>query len=194
MKTILKFSMAFVAFVLFAGCSEDGVDGKDGINGEQGPQGPTGNANVVIKQVTLDNASYSNSSYGMETTSGSYIGRFSKKARISDAAITADVIDNGIVLVYMKTPTGLGSTTYTWTPLPASILALYSGYSDVWQTKVGAGYIDIHFYFEPNAPDVVLPNINTATVNTRTFKYVIISGNDVAAFKAGELVIDTAFY
>jgi len=195
MKKLSQLSMIFCAIFFFCACSEDGVDGVDGadgtngINGEQGPQGPAGNSNVIVKQATLDNSDYSYSSFGSELLTGGYLYRFSKKATITEAAITQDIIDNGVVLVYLKTPISLGNAQYTWTPLPFSYLNSGNLYYTVWQIKIGLGYIDIHVFFETNNGGQI-PEINTTNINTRTFKYVIMSGNEADAFKAGEFVVE----
>ena len=183
MKKLSHFILIFCSLFSLAACSEDGLDG------EQGPQGPTGNANVIVKQATLENADYVYSSFGSQLSGTNYLYRYSKKATISDAAITQDIIDNGVVLVYIKTPNSLGSDQYTWTPLPMNYLNFGNAYYTVWQIKVGLGYIDVHVFFEANGGGQI-PEISTTIISTRTFKYVIMSGYEADAFKAGEFVVE----
>ncbi len=92
-----KSFLFFVSLLVTLGC--------EGPEGPTGPKGKDGNANVhsSVWQVT------STSSWTYNSSNFSYI------VSISDDIITQDIVDNGVVLVYMQ------NNVYTdWTLLPVT--------------------------------------------------------------------------
>src|SRR5215831_19603472 len=136
MKNLIPFVILALGVLQF-NCSKEGPTGPQGATGPQGPTGaagaagPAGSANVIYSPWFLTGAA------GWDTvtnaaTYGAY-ATFDKAA----AGVTQDIMDNGIVLSYMKgdPSTGLANDIF---PLPYTI-------------GVGFGFTD-HWDFALNAP------------------------------------------
>lgn len=134
--------------IMFAGCKK----------GDTGPQGPTGNANVVSAVYKVDTWSSSTAN------SIDYV-----QATIDDASITADIVDNGLVLVYecsdIQNP--------DWLALPFT-------------EPTGQNNITTSFNFTHSDGEVVIIINNSdgsdpGNQGTLYFKIIAISGTAMAA-------------
>jgi hypothetical protein len=159
-----------------------GEQGEQGSPGEQGPQGPAGedgNANVIVKTLSLTNANYNNDFYSVKTGATSSAGIQARVAYIEDEDITTDIIENGLVLAYIRVPIGLSALNTQWTNLPFRHISS----SGVFIVNYTYGYfnnqISFSFYFTRNM-DGTIPQINGFTVPSQDYKYVIIKGSIAA--------------
>ncbi|WP_373497454.1 hypothetical protein [Aquiflexum sp.] len=164
-----------------------GGQGPQGEQGPQGPQGPQGEAGadgkvqIISKIVTLTNADYVNGTYGMMTTTNntSMNAIFAKLSTINDPAITQDVFDNGMVLVYMRVPVNSSFSAWMWTGLPFHYQGL-EGAVTVYHRNYNFGYnlnkIIISYYFSRNYEGFI-PLVYDQIVPTQTFRYLIINGD-----------------
>lgn len=164
-----KFKLLFIFITLSVAhfsCSKTGPTGPQGETGPQGPQGPqgptgaTGTANVIYSPWFLTGTGWDTvtnaPSYGAYAT-------YDKAA----AGITQTVIDNGVVLVYMKgdPTTGLPNDVF---PLPYSV-GVGFGFTDLWDFALNAPG-NIRFLYKSDFPwDIV-------TLGTISFRYIIIPG------------------
>lgn len=156
-----------------------GAQGEQGPQGDQGPQGEPGqdgNANVIVREVQLSNSDYANSTITILTGPSSTLGRNAKTATVDEPLVTESILENGMVLAYMKMPIGHSTTNFRWGPLPFSIL----NFNGTYHFKYTYGYelnrVLFQYYFEPNG-DNSAPNVYNSNVPPQTYKYVIISGH-----------------
>ena len=129
MKKLLLYC---TALFLFASC------GKDGAPGAQGPQGPSGNANVSSSTFTVTASQWQ--------ASGANGTDYEKYVDLTVPAITQDILDNGAVLVYWVTSTGInvqlpyqnvypaGSTPFIYQPSATLGTATIEAYYTDWST------------------------------------------------------------
>lgn len=163
-----------------------GQQGPQGEQGPQGPQGPQGDPGadgiiqIISKTITLTNADYANGTYGVMTTTGNLQMNsiLAKVATIDDPAITQDVMDNGMVLVYMRVPVNSQFNQSMWTGLPFHYQGL-EGAVTVYHRNYNFGYylnkLSIAYYFSRNYEGNI-PVVYNVTVPTQTYRYLIISG------------------
>jgi hypothetical protein len=130
--------LASVLLLTFSACKKEGPAGKDGKDG---------NANVQSSTFTVTSWGYSAPSY---------------YADINYSAITAGIINNGAVLVYLSN----GSGGYSQLPL-----TIYpsSSYSETLETVSGPGFVRIFI----TDSDLTAP----ITPGTLTFKVVVIAAS-----------------
>jgi hypothetical protein len=131
------------------------------ITGCKGPTGPMGNANVQAKTYTVSSSDW------IYTTSPYY----EYHVNLLDNDITQDIVDNGMVLVYMSNGNG------GWQPLPAigyttgtsgsSTYNLEYKYSPVY----GASTVTVWYYIVTE-PDYWVPG----NPGSQIFKVVAASG------------------
>jgi len=153
--------------ILAAGCSKTGPagatgpQGSTGAQGSAGPQGPQGNANVVVDTFTLVSSQWLwNDNYILYTSGGSYTEWFTRYYKASFSAVTAGVIDSGMVLVFM-TPNLQNKSQ--WSPLPFT-----------------------EFYFADETATATPPTLSTYDLTTYAFKLVAVTGTIATAMqKAG---------
>jgi hypothetical protein len=190
-----------LAFILFTSCNlvegPQGPEGAQGIQGDQGPQGEQGEPGsdgvlqIISKTVVLTNSEYVNGTYGVMTTTNntSLNAIFAKVATIDVPEITQDVLDNGMVLVYMRVPLNASFSNSMWTGLPFHYQGL-EGSVTVYHRNYNFGYylnkISIFYYFSRNYEGFI-PLIYDQTVPTQTFKYLVIS-SDVAAMMTDVMI------
>lgn len=119
------------ALLLLASC------GKDGAPGATGPQGPAGNANVHASTFVVTATQWQ--------TAGTAGTDYEKYVDLNDPYITQDILDNGAVIIYWVTSTGInvqlpyqnvypaGSTPFMYVPSAtvgtATIEAYYTDWS-----------------------------------------------------------------
>lgn len=175
--------------ILAAGCSKTGPagatgpQGSTGAQGPAGPQGPQGNANVVVDTFTLVNSQWLwNDDYILYTGSGSYTEWFTRYYTTSYPAVTAGVIDSGMVLVFM-TPNLQDKTA--WAPLPYTF-DTGKGYSYDFVYVTTPGSVELEFYFGEQASGVTVPTLSTYVMPSYAFKLVAVTGTIVDGMeKAG---------
>ncbi|MBD0350623.1 MAG: collagen-like protein [Flavisolibacter sp.] len=109
MKKLSFLSLCFSAIVLIVSCKKEGpmgpvgpqgAAGTNGTNGEPGatgPQGPAGSANVVY-------SSWSDSALAWTDTTINTVPL--RTSSLSASAVTQEIIDRGVVLVYGRTEDG----------------------------------------------------------------------------------------
>lgn len=140
----------------------NGTNGSNGANGAQGPQGntgatgaqgPEGNANVTAATVTITQAewgAYSSAIWGYAVV-------------VTDAAITADVVNNGTVEVFL----GTSSASGVWDAIPTTVYLSSVSYSFNYQYKVGI--VDLNI-------DLSNSTTTLTSIPTYIFKIVAIGG------------------
>jgi len=139
MNAKMILTAAVFAAILFTGCA------KDGDPGAAGPAGADGNANVMVKTITVSTWTAVGSTW---------------TATINDADITADIVIDGLVPVYINTVNGFSALPYVVYPS--------SNYFRTYSAMVDPGVITIKI----QDSDLILPG-NPGAI---TFKYAIISG------------------
>ena len=110
--------------------------GQDGAPGAQGPQGPAGNANVHSSTFVVTASQWQ--------TSGTAGTDYEKYVDLNDPYITQDILDNGAVLVYWVTSSGInvqlpyqnvypaGSTPFIYQPSATLGVATVEAYYTDW--------------------------------------------------------------
>lgn len=158
---------------------EDGQAGPQGEKGEPGQDGADGNANVRIKTVTIANESYTDDYLSARHSNNTLFFFPAKIARITDPDITADIIDNGMVLSYIRVPLGLAFEPSQWTSLPYTYRHLNQIYTANYTSGFSLNTFTVNFYFTRNT-EGTMPDIRNWTVPTNSLRYVIISGSVMA--------------
>jgi hypothetical protein len=154
MKKILSTAFILVSFsLMIIGCT--------------GPTGPQGNANVQSDNITV-----SNSNWTLTTSSP-----WEYSVTINDPKITQDIVDNGMVLVYISNGSGgwqlLPTIGYTTGTSGGYIYDLEWKYSPVYST----GAVTIWYYIVTD-PTTWVPN----NPGAQTFKIVAVAGLTKASY------------
>ena len=152
-------------------------------------QGPMGNANVKTDTFTVDHGQWAIGVFQLETANGAALfnGGIQSIQCLSysraNNSVTQDVIDNGMVLVYVE-PTP-DETPENWYPVPFQVPVSASTAPNLYQydfnfgTLTAAGQVVVGFYFSQPGTGVTLPDLtvyrNELTVNYR-FKIVTVTG------------------
>jgi hypothetical protein len=118
---------------------------------------------------------YKGGVYYFTTVTNGYTGRFAKVATVIDSAINGGIVDSGVVLVYFRS----FQLDSAWVPLPFKFLEFNGAYSYnvVFDYKEFA--LRIYVYLDENYSGVTVPSINTVTLPSYLFKYLIISGTSL---------------
>ena len=128
---------------------DTGPQGPAGANGLNGTNGANGNANVHSGTVTL---------YASDWTYNS--GQWEYYSAVTDADITNDVVDNGMVAAFIQSSTGI------WEAMPYTYYyTATQSYMYTFQYYSGG----LTFFFE-------VSDNSTFTLGTVTFKVVTIGG------------------
>ncbi len=165
-------TLVILAFgVLQFNCSKEGpagpqgnpgAQGPAGADGAAGPTGPAGSANVIYSPWFLTGVANWDTTVVDAATYGAF-AIYDKAA----AGVTQEIIDNGIVLAYMKgdPSTGLPNDVF---PLPYTIGPGF-GFTDHWDFVLNAPG-NIRFLYKSDFPW-------TATeLGAISFRYVIVPG------------------
>lgn len=158
---------------------EQGPQGEQGEKGEPGAPGEDGNANVLVKTISVANSNYEDDYLSAKHSNNTLFFFPAKVAKIEDPDITEDIIDNGLVLAYIEVPVGLAFNPSQWTSLPYTYRHLNQIYSGNYSSAYSPGTFTLYFYFTRNM-DGSMPNIRDWEVPTNRIKYIIISGNVTA--------------
>lgn len=137
------------AILTLAGCAKDGDTGpagpagKDGTNGTNGTDGQNGNANVQVVNYTIQ--SWEWTVYGTAGQAGHSIYHEHQISQINQ-----DIIDNGLVMQYLKLTTEIATLPYTFNQ---------NGYLALYNTYYGNGYAAV--------------DVSTSTLQTFQFNQAI---------------------
>lgn len=166
-----------------------GPAGPIGATGATGIQGVPGNANVKVDTFTVKGTQWQSSAvYWFDTSQGSSQGYVAKFFDRPDTAITSDLLNTGMVLVYFKSATGLLPTT--WTPMPFSFTENFDAaynYNYVYDTRPGS--VRLYFFFSKN-PGGVPPTLSTYTPPNHAVKIVTISGTVLSAVRKNHIDVN----
>ena len=195
-----KVILSFIAFILIAvlliSCKGDtgpaGATGPTGPTGATGATGPTGNANVKVDTFTVANASWLwNSSYVIQTSGGGSTARFTRYYDRSYTAVTADILNTGMLLVYFTPNPGgnFGGSAIQWSPLDYSYLAFGSQYYYNVAYETSVGKVRLHYFYTPNGSAGTVPtDLSTAVLPSYKFKIVAVAGAIGGRFTSGPAV------
>jgi hypothetical protein len=174
-KSILAFLFPVVVLLLGVSqlnCSKDGPAGPQGSAGPQGPAGPTGSAGPAGTANVIYSAWFLTGAAGWDTASAdlSSYGAFAIYDKAAPG-VTQGIIDNGIVLAYMKgdPSSGLANDVF---PLPYTFGIGY-GYIDHWDFDLNT-VGNIRFLYKSTAPWM------PTELGGISFRYVIVPGGVVS--------------
>jgi hypothetical protein len=187
--------LILIVILCFAinGCTgPTGPEGQQGVAGIDGVDGVDGNANVIVKTVTLQNSDYENGFVSYTLWGNSSLIRNAKVALIPDEDITQDIMENGVVLSYWKTPVNVNTTPTQWRGLPEKFLNFTGVYFINYTSGYQEGEMRFYYYFERNQ-DGTIPNVHVSTVPTLDFKYAIIDGNTLSAMVECNIDIEDVY-
>ena len=144
--------------------------------GPPGPAGPAGNANVKTDTFTVAAAAWGNpSGYMLETGSGGYTEYFMLTYVRNNNTITQSVLDNGMVLVFMKPSPQYNPNQ--WAPLPYSFPSFGTQYYTNFVDITAPGQVTLGFFFSKIDPSATLPAIlSYVTKIDYAFKIVTVTG------------------
>jgi hypothetical protein len=143
--------------------------------GPAGPEGPPGNANVVSGTFSIAPTAYTNGFWSFPVDGGTQQNP-AKVATMVLPALTADIVNNGAVLIYLKVPiTPTGPSTH-WTLLPFHQGGFGGGYIVSIKAAVQPGQIVVGYMHERTDTSVATPATYSATLPTYEFKYVGVGG------------------
>ena len=155
-KFLLKIAAIALISASMSSCSKEGAAGPSGPQGPAGTNGVNGNANVKSFQYVVNTTDWTWNS----TNFVFYVD-------IPCAAITDDILNNGMVVGYRKTGT-VGSPSWTsmpnvvW-PDPSQITS--TTYELIYHTL---GSFRLRYYWSDYR--------QTAPTSTQTFKILVVSG------------------
>jgi hypothetical protein len=195
-QTLVNIILLLIIGMVFLNCEgpmgpegpvgPEGPQGPQGEQGEQGIPGEDGNANVIVKTISLEHSDYENGNIAYRFGSNGTLSRNAKVALVEDNDITLDIFENGLVLSYWKAPLSLIGTPSQWRSLPEKFLAFGSVYFINYVSGYQEGEIRFYHYFERNQ-DGTMPNIHDSQVPTLDYKYVIISGTVANTLKRSDI-------
>jgi len=159
MKKLLPL-VVFILGILQFSCSKDGPVGPQGQAGPAGAQGAVGSANVIYSSWFLTGSGWDTTG----TTSSTYGAQalYDKSA----AGVTQGVMDNGVVLAYMKgdPTTGISDQVF---PLPYSV-GVGFGFTDLWDFVLNTPG-NIRFLYKSDFPTL-------SSLGGISFRYIIVPG------------------
>ena len=124
MKKLLAYC---TAILLISSC------GKDGAPGVAGPQGPAGTANVHSSTFVVTNSQWQ--------TTGTSGTDYEKFVDLNDPYITQDILDNGAVLVYWITNSGINVQLPYQNVYPAGTTPF------IYQPSATVGFATVEAYY-----------------------------------------------
>jgi hypothetical protein len=151
-----------------------GLAACEGDAGPAGPPGEDGAANVLSGTFTVAPAAYTNGFWHFPVAGGTQANP-AKVATVSIPAITNEILTNGAVFVYLRTPsTPVGALDH-WTLLPFHQGGFGGGYLVSIKSAVRAGEIRIGYAHETTGPTTA-PDVYAVTLPTYEFRWVAIQG------------------
>ena len=163
----------FLVLVLgiFTACSGD--------QGPAGPKGDKGNANVMSGSLAPTDAEWLwNANYTLRTGPGSTTSWFTRYVDVALPQITAGIIANGAVLVFMEPEPGSGN----WVSLIYSFVSFGGTYFHHFAYNASEGLLRLHFFMTPNTG--ANPSSQTWVLPVYTFRYVIVAGTALQSMQA----------
>jgi hypothetical protein len=158
------------------------MTGCEGDRGPTGPAGVDGNANVHSGTISPTSADWLwNSTYSFRTGEGSTTRYFTRYVDIPDSAITADIISDGMVLMFFEAMPGGGN----WAPLPYQFTNFSSTFNYNIVYEVSEGMIRLHYFFTRISATATLPELSTVVIPTYPFRYVVVEGTALQTEGAG---------
>lgn len=182
---LLQLTAIILIVTAFIGCNpEDGAEGPQGAKGEQGIQGPpgpqgeqgeSGTANVMYTEwINFDNSNWN------QVTE---FGRVTQLYEIEEERITEEIINNGIVLMYIR----LGGA-------PAPRLLPLTGY-------VTSSSLEQHIWYRLETGSITLAfhNLNNTTNpgtfgSSNSYRYIIIPGGTLITKNLSMLALKKLSY
>lgn len=173
MKKIFALLFTSALAVTMFSCKKEGPAGPAGINGTNGVDGKDGNANVMSIKFTLTGAQWDYPGhYAIDYGNNQVALQFSRTHSKDIPEITKDVIDNGLVLVYMI-PKGV----HNYMPLPLTAYVPNTDINHNFTYEFRQGNIRLHYYWTANSKGTVVPNtLETSLMPFYQFKVVIMTG------------------
>lgn len=113
----------------------------------------------------------------VSTSQGAAVGHFARYVDVNEAAITQDIIDNGLIQVYF-TPY---ESKPDYTSLPYSRQNAQYVYNFNVDYTYQLGKIRLFFFFSKSFGAADPPNINTWVIPSYNFKYIIIPGTAISS-------------
>jgi hypothetical protein len=142
--------------------------------GDQGPTGPAGNANVASGTFTLAPGAYANSFWFFSVEGGNQ-GNRARVATVEVPEITEAVLNDGVVLVYLRIPSSPTTPADEWTLLPFHQGGFGGGYLVSIKASVDEGRIRIGYVHESTSGSTP-PDVYQASLPTYEFRWVVIGG------------------
>lgn len=161
---------ALCVFVFLAGCGIQGPAGPAGPQGPVGPQGPAGPAGNSGSSARVVNITVQPAQWQVDMSSVGVAGAYLQSGWFTASNITQDVMNSGVVLVFMQ----MNSNPATWQQLPVT----YYGSSS---------FRVIDCQYRLNQVQIFINNSGTAApgLPTSAFNYriVAITGTTTAVLK-----------
>jgi hypothetical protein len=155
------------------------------LQGPAGPQGPEGNANVKTDVFSIGGTDWIwLSSYNFENSPGNYTEYYTRYYDRKNIAVTQDILDNGVVMVYF-TPNPI-SYPNMWVPLPYQFDTL-GGYTINYVYVTAPGVVTMQYFFIPSPGVTNIPDLSTYNDETRKFKIVTIAGTALSLVRANHV-------
>ena len=146
----------------------------EGDAGPAGPPGEDGVANILSGTFTVAPTAYTNGFWHFPIAGGTQANP-AKVATVPVPAITNEILTNGAVLVYLRTPsTPVGAPDH-WTLLPFHQGGFGGGYLVSIKAAVRAGEIRIGYAHETTGPTTA-PDVYAVTLPAYEFRWVAIQG------------------
>ncbi len=141
-----------------------GATGPQGPAGPTGPQGPAGSANVIYGAWATEPANW-----GADTVVSSLGGVNAKRFIVSTASLTQAILDQGVILCYIKS----GVTSQNPVALPYTLYSSTAANTQRLDYRAAVGKV-IYFLFFPNNAYVPIgvTNFNSGA----QFRYILIPG------------------
>ncbi len=137
-------------------------------------QRPGTNTDVKTDLFTVTNANWLwNSQYVFETSSSSYTEYFTRYYVRVNNTVTQDVLNNGMVLVYMQ-PSPVNNPNQ-WAPLPYQFASSF-GYTYNYVYVTAVGQVTLMFFFIQTDSTATIPTLSTYAEETREYKIITVTG------------------
>ena len=149
-KTIKITAACFMLIATLGSCTKKGDTGATGAAGTNGTNGTNGNANVVAGTATLTASNWS-----WDATSKLYY------CDITDNSITSDIVNSGVVLVYIQAQGSNG-----WNAIPTAI-AVSNSESLYFNFNYEINNVEVSLQFSDQS--------TAASIATYNFKIICIS-------------------
>ena len=124
MKNLFLFLLMAAATTIISCKGEQGIPGPAGVAGQDGKDGENGNGNIV------------STTFELNYTDWVAVSNYEYKATLMVPILTQDIVDKGLVMVYLKSPYLLGLDNSNWYVLPFTLAREYYTESFAFSTKL----------------------------------------------------------